>query len=172
MVPIPVWLPVNGYPLPGEFHGQRRQAGHSPWFHKRIRHDWVINTSKYTYIPIFNFGDENWKIRGGGKRDVRKDCFFSWFLLKCPFLQGKSCCFFNHSRKHSPYQRKWRAGLELCALFSLQLSRFVLCLQGALSLSSLIDPSFFVYPLVSFLPNTEWENFCNLVLYVEAALFH
>ena len=127
MVPIPVWLPVNGYPLIGEFHGQRSQAGHSPWFHERIRHDWVINTPKYTYIPIFNFGDENWKIRGGGKRDVRKDYFFSWFLLKCPFLQGKSCFSFNHSRKHSPYQRKWRAGLELCALFSLQLSWFVLC---------------------------------------------
>ena len=23
----------------------------------------MINTPKYTYIPIFNFGDENWKIR-------------------------------------------------------------------------------------------------------------
>lgn len=40
-----------------------------------------------TYIPIFNFGDENWKIRRG-KRDVGRDCFLFWFLPKCPFLQA------------------------------------------------------------------------------------
>ena len=97
-------------------HGVTKESDMTEWL-----------TLPNIYIPIFNFGDENWKIRGGGKRDVRKDCFFSWLLLKCPFLQGKSCFSFNHSRKHSPYQRKWRAGLELCALFSLQLSRFVLC---------------------------------------------
>ena len=28
--------------LPGEFHGQRSQAGYSPW-DCRVRHDWVTN---------------------------------------------------------------------------------------------------------------------------------
>ena len=33
------WLPTPVF-LPGEFHGQRSQAGYSPWDHKRVGHDW------------------------------------------------------------------------------------------------------------------------------------
>ena len=32
------WLPTPVF-LPREFHGQRSLAGHSPWGHKRVRHD-------------------------------------------------------------------------------------------------------------------------------------
>ena len=37
------WQPTPLF-LPGEFHGQRRLVGYSPWGCKRIGHDWVTNT--------------------------------------------------------------------------------------------------------------------------------
>ena len=36
------WLPTPVF-LPGEFHGQRSLAGHSPWGH-RVGYAWVTNT--------------------------------------------------------------------------------------------------------------------------------
>ena len=35
------WLPSPVF-LPGEFHGQRRQAGYSPWGCKELQHDFNI----------------------------------------------------------------------------------------------------------------------------------
>ena len=32
--------------LPGKFHGQRSQAGHSPWGHKRVGHN-LVNKQQY-----------------------------------------------------------------------------------------------------------------------------
>ena len=37
------WQPTPLF-LPGEFHGQKRLVGHSPWGCKRIGHDWETNT--------------------------------------------------------------------------------------------------------------------------------
>ena len=37
------WQPTPVF-LPGEFHGQKSLAGHSPWSCKRIRHEWAIKT--------------------------------------------------------------------------------------------------------------------------------
>ena len=39
------WQPTPEF-LPGKFHGQRSQAGHSPWGHKRVGHN-LVNKQQY-----------------------------------------------------------------------------------------------------------------------------
>ena len=46
------WLPIPVF-LPGEFLGQRRLPGYSPWDH-RVRHNWTIVTSR-VYKNISHF---------------------------------------------------------------------------------------------------------------------
>ena len=42
------WQPNPGF-LPGESHGQRSLAGHSPWGH-RVGHDWATSLSLLTFL--------------------------------------------------------------------------------------------------------------------------
>ena len=50
------WQPTPVF-LPGKSHGQRRLAGCSPWFHKRVRHDLATKQQQQqkirTYFRIF-----------------------------------------------------------------------------------------------------------------------
>ena len=46
------WQPTPVF-LPGEFHGQRSLAGHSPWGLQRVGQDWVTNTFIYFILSWF-----------------------------------------------------------------------------------------------------------------------
>ena len=45
------WLPIPVF-LPGEFCGQKRLAGYSPWGCKESGHNWASNTITFTFTGV------------------------------------------------------------------------------------------------------------------------
>ena len=59
------WQPTPVF-LPGEFHGQRSQAGCSSWGHKRVGHGWAANTHSTNQSTLLNASLECFVFFGEG----------------------------------------------------------------------------------------------------------
>ena len=73
------WQPTLVF-LPGEFHGQTSLVGYSPPGHKRVRHDWAINTFIFIFVyqVLSNCSEKNCSENRG--KNLKKLMKQTWML--------------------------------------------------------------------------------------------